>query len=77
LKILRDLIARRLKVQVSTSSLSRLLRKLGLSPQVPLYQAYRKDLERANAYLTATLPEAVAKAKQLHAPMLFVAESCA
>lgn len=75
LKILRDLIASRVKVQLSTNSLSRLVRKLGLSPQRPLYQAYGKDPERVNAYLTSTFPEAVAKAKQLNAQMFFVDES--
>ena len=62
-KILRDLIG------------SRLLRKLGSSPQRPLYQAYRKDPERVNVHLTATFLEAVAKAKQLNAQMFFVDES--
>ena len=75
LKILRDLIASRLQVQLSTSSLSRLLRKLGLSPQRPVYQAYRKDPARVMAYLNTTFPEAVAKAKELHAKVFFVDES--
>jgi hypothetical protein len=75
LKFLCDPIASRLKVRLSTSSLSRLLCKLGLSQQRPLYQAKRKDPERVNAYLTATFPETVAKAKQLNARMFFVDES--
>lgn len=52
-----------------------MLRKLRLSPQRPLYQAYRKDPERVNACLTATFPEVMALAKQLNARMFFVDES--
>lgn len=75
LKMLRDLIRSRLKVELSTSSLSRLLRKLGLSAQRPVYQAYRKDPARAAEYLNATFPAAMAKAKALDARVFFVDES--
>jgi len=75
LKVLRDLIRSRLKVELSTSSLSRLLRKLGLSAQRPVYQAYRKDPARVAKYLNVTFPEAMAKARALNAQVFFVDES--
>ncbi|WP_373051991.1 winged helix-turn-helix domain-containing protein, partial [Thioalkalivibrio sp.] len=59
LKMLHDLIRSRLKVELSTSSLSRLLRKLGLSAQRPVYQTYRKDPARVTEYLNVTFPEAM------------------
>ena len=75
LKVLRDLIRSRLKMELSTSSLSRLLRKLGLSPKRPVYQAYRKNPGRVAEYLNATFPAAMAKAKALDARVSFVDES--
>jgi transposase len=62
-------------VELSTSSLSRLLRKLGLSAQRPVYQAYRKDPARVAEYLNATFPEAMAKAKALDTRVFCVDES--
>jgi transposase len=75
LKVLRELIRSRLKVELSTSSLSRLLRKLGLSAQRPVYQAYRRDPGRVMEYLNVTFPEAIARAKTMDANMFFVDES--
>lgn len=75
LKMLRDLIRSRLKVELSTSSLSRLLRKLGLSAQRPVYQTYRKDPARVTEYLNVTFPEAMTKAKALDARVFFVDEA--
>ena len=75
LKVLRELIRSRLKVDLSTSSLSRLLRKLGLSAQRPVYQAYRKDPGRVMEYLNVTFPQAMARAKVMGARVFFVDES--
>ena len=75
LKVLRELIRSRLKVEISTSSLSRLLRKLGLSAQRPVYQAYRKDPGRVMEYLNVTFPQAMARAKARDARVFFVDES--
>ncbi len=73
--MLRDLIRSRLKVEFSTSSLSRLLRKLGLSAQRPVYQAHRRDPGRVMEYLNVTFPEAMARAKATDAQVFFVDES--
>ena len=75
LKMLRDLIRGWLKVELSNGSLSRLLRKLALSAQRPVYQAYRKDPARVAEYLNVTFPEAMAKAKAMNARVSFVDES--
>lgn len=75
LKVLRELIRSRLKVDISTSSLSRLLRKLGLSAQRPVYRSYRKNPALVTEYLNATFPEAMAKAKAMGARVYFVDES--
>jgi len=75
LKVLRELIRSRLKVELSTSSLSRLLRKLGLSAQRPVYQAYRRDPGRVMEYLNVTFPEAMARVKATGAQVFFVDES--
>ena len=60
-----------LKVELSTSSLSRLLRKLGLSAQQPIYHAYRRDPTRLMEYLNVTFPEAMARAKATDAQVFF------
>ncbi|MBL1276359.1 MAG: winged helix-turn-helix domain-containing protein [Ectothiorhodospiraceae bacterium] len=48
--IIRELIRERFDVRLSDVSVGRLLRKLGLSPQKPLYRAYQRDEEKVNAW---------------------------
>jgi transposase len=56
--MVRELIRREFGVRLSEPSVGRLLRKLGLSPQRPLYRAYQQD------------PEAVARWKQEEYPAI-------
>lgn len=56
--MVRELIRREFAVRLSEVSVGRLLRKLGLSPQRPLYRAYQQN------------PEAVARWKQQEYPRI-------
>jgi transposase len=56
--MVRELIGREFAVRLSEVSVGRLLRKLGLSPQRPLYRAYQQN------------PEAVARWKQEEYPAI-------
>jgi transposase len=42
-QIVRDLIRQRFRVAVSLITVGRILKKLGMSPQRPLYRAYQQD----------------------------------
>lgn len=75
LKILRSLIKRELGIELSKSSVSRLLKHLGLSPQRPLYKSYKQDPKKIEAYLNATFPDVVQQARELGAVIYFVDEA--
>jgi transposase len=75
LNLLRALIARERRIQLSKSAVSRLLGHLGLSPQRPIYKSYRQDPRKVQEYLAETFPEAVAKARAMGADIYFVDEA--
>lgn len=75
LSILRTLIEKERGVKLSKSSISRLLKNLGLSPQRPIYKSYKQDPEKIEAYLTKTFPGAVEQAKKNGAKIFFVDEA--
>ena len=49
-KIIRELIRREFGVKLSEVQVGRLLNKIGLSPQRPLYRAYQQDPERVEEW---------------------------
>lgn len=75
LNVIRTLIEKELGVKLSKSSVSRLLRNLGLSPQRPIYKSYKQDPKKIEKYLNRTFPEVVEQAKMLGAEIYFVDEA--
>jgi transposase len=56
-KIIRDLIRREFGVKFSEVQIGRLLKKMGLSPQRPLYRAYQQDPERVAEWKKSIYPK--------------------
>lgn len=56
-KIIRDLIRREFGVKFSEVQVSRLLKKMGLSAQRPLYRAYQRDPERVEEWKKVIYPK--------------------
>jgi transposase len=75
LTIIRTMIKRELGIQLSKSSIGRLLNNLGLSAQRPLYKSYKQDPKKIENYLNSTFPEVVEKAKTLGAEIYFLDEA--
>ena len=55
-KIVRDLIRREFRVKLSEVQVGRLLAKMGLSPQRPLYRAYQQDPELVEEWKRVIYP---------------------
>lgn len=75
LNVIRKLLKEEFDVELSKSAVSRLLRQLGLSPQRPIYKAYKQDPKEIQRYLSRTFPEVRAYAKRIGATIYFVDES--
>jgi transposase len=73
--IVRELISRKFGVTLSEVSTGRILHKLGLSPQRPLYRAYEQDPEKVAAWKEETFPQIQAQAKKEGAAIFFADES--
>src|ERR1700757_1303505 len=56
-KIIRDLIRKQFGVKFSDVQVGRLLTKMGLSPQRPLYRAYQQDPERVAEWKKSIYPK--------------------
>ena len=66
--MVRELIGREFGVRLSEVSVGRLLRKLGLSPQRPLYRAYQQNPEAVARWKAETYPAIGAEAARSWAP---------
>ena len=75
LGIMRTALKRERGIEVSKSSLSRLLNHLGLSPQRPLYKSYKQSPKKIDAYLNEIFPKAMREARKLDAQLYFVDEA--
>jgi transposase len=75
LTIVRSLLIDFKGVTLNKSTVSRLMKKMGLSPQVPLYRSYKQDPKKVNYYLKQRYPKAVAWAKENGATIFFADES--
>ncbi len=73
--MVRDLIRREFSVRLSAVSVGRLLRKLGLSPQRPLYRAYQQDPEAVRRWKVEDYPQIRAQAQQVGATIWFADEA--
>lgn len=75
LAIVRSLLIDHKGIELDKSTISRLMKKLGLSPQVPLYRSYRQNQTKVRYYLKERYPKAVQWAKEQGATIFFADES--
>jgi len=75
LAIIRTMLKRKKGIELSKSGVSRLLRHLGLSPQIPVYRSYKQNPEQVEKYLNKTFPELRALAKRTGAIIYFIDEA--
>jgi transposase len=75
LNIIRELLASQRGIELSKSSVSRLLGHLGLSPQRPIYKSYKQDPKKIECYIKTTFPYVAQQAKELGAQIYFVDEA--
>jgi len=73
--VVPELIRREFAVRLSEVSVGRLLRKLGLSPQRPLYRAYQQNPEAVARWKAETYPAIRAEAARVGARICFVDEA--
>jgi len=69
--MIAGLIGDKFGIEVSRSSVSRLLNQLGLSVQRPLWRAYQQDPEKVEKWLKEEYPKIAASAKQRKAHIFF------
>jgi transposase len=75
LAVIRSLLKKTHGIELSKSSVSRLLGHLGLSPQRPIYRCYKQDPKKIEKYLKKTFPEIRKLAKDIGAEIYFVDEA--
>ena len=73
--LVRELIRKKFDVHLSEVSVGRLLKKLGLSPQRPLFRAYQQDPAMVETYLKEEYPKIKRRAKAKKARIFFADES--
>jgi transposase len=73
--MVRELIGREFGVRLSEVSVGRLLRKLGLSPQRPLYRAYQQNPEAVARWKAETYPQLRTEAARVGATIYFADEA--
>ncbi|MDY0138031.1 MAG: IS630 family transposase [Thiomicrospira sp.] len=71
LSLIAELIARQFGHKMSLSSVSRIMKILGFSPQKPLYQAWQQDPVLVREWETKHYPEIRAQAKEVGATIYF------
>jgi transposase len=74
-EMVRELIRREFGVRLSTVSVGRLLRKLGLSPQRPLWRDYRQNPEVVKWWKSEAYPAIRAEAAKVGAAIYFADEA--
>jgi len=75
LNIIRTMLKKHHGIELSKSSVSRILKQLGLSPQKPIYRSYKQDPKELEAYLGTTFPALKRRAKRLDAIIYFIDEA--
>lgn len=74
-EMIRELIRREFGVTLSVVSVGRLLKKLGLSAQRPLYRAYQQNPEAVEEFTTRTYPALRQRAETENATIYFADEA--
>lgn len=75
LAIIRELIRREFDVSLSEVSVSRLMKRLGFTPQRPLYRAWQQDATLVENWREQEFPALTARAKREGAMIFFADES--
>lgn len=75
LDMIRVLIRREFDVRLSEVSVGRVMKRLGFTPQRPLYRAWQQDPHLVDEWRTKTYPEIEARAKRENALIFFADES--
>lgn len=70
-ELVQKLIWRKYKIKFSLTSVGRLLKQLGLSPQKPIKKAYQKDPEKVKKWFRYQYPRIKAFAKKKKATIYF------
>lgn len=73
--LIREVIRREFHVRLSEVSVGRILRRLGLSPQKPLYRAYQQDQKAVERWKKEDYPAIQRRAKAENALIFFADES--
>lgn len=73
--LIREVIRKEFNVRLTEVSVGRLLRRLGMSPQKPLYRAYQQNPEVVSAWKSKTYPAIQSRAKAENALIFFADES--
>jgi transposase len=73
--LIRDLIKKTFGKEVSLVTVGRILKKLGMSPQRPLYRSWKQDPERVEKWKREEYPAIKARAARAGATILFADES--
>lgn len=71
LAIIRELIRKKFNIGLSEVSVWRLVKRLGLSAQRPLFRAYQQDPDKVDAYLATEYPKLKKRAKARKALIFF------
>jgi transposase len=73
--MIQDLILRQFGIRLSIVSVGNVLRKLGMSPQRPLYRAYEQDPVKVAEWKERTFPQIQARARKDGAAIFFADEA--
>jgi transposase len=74
-KLVADLIEQKFGVRLSLPTVGRILKKLGMSAQRPLYRAYQQDPEKVRIWKEQTYPAIRAQAAEAGATIFFADEA--
>jgi transposase len=75
LAIIRELIARQFGVKLSEVSVGRLMKRLGFTPQRPLYRAWQQNPELVQSWQDTDYPKIAKRAKKEGALIFFADEA--
>jgi transposase len=74
-RIIRAMLKKYHRIEISLASISRLMKQLGLSAQKPIYKAYQQKPEAVDLWLKKEYPGIVKKAKMHNADIYFTDEA--
>jgi transposase len=75
LPLIAELIERKFHVVLHKTTVSRILHGMGLTPQVPVRQAYRRNEKECQTWATKEFPEIVRQIRKKQAVLLFSDEA--